>query len=318
VFSFTQDWVNFIVAQGLYGQFVSFESTFSSSTIPWGSPSVPFTSAPAAASWVNRYDLFAYDQHGHLGHMFQSGGLTVGGSMWEDWGPPPSGSFQFKPAVTSWGAGRLDVFATAAGRVFHRSQDAAVNSGWDSLPALPIGVTATSAPAAASGFFDGTGAPEVDVFVIGSDGNLYWNRSSREPLSFGAWSKFAPQGLALGPFAGDPVAASWGPGGDRSGTRLRLDVFIPATIPTGIYHFKLDGFGTNTSWDTWSAPVGTWLTGGLTATSMGTERLFVGGVSGTSLVEFWYDWGSVTPLTVSGPFLLSLPATAVAPTPVRY
>ena len=73
------------------------EATFQTSVATWGGASQPvpgsqFVSPPAASSWgTDRYDVFAYEANGHLGHLFQnyrSGPITL-----EDWGPGPGGSF---------------------------------------------------------------------------------------------------------------------------------------------------------------------------------------------------------------------------------
>ncbi len=82
---------------------------------------------------------------------------------WAAWAPL-GGISTAAPAVTSWGSGRLDVFARGADRaLWHRYHDRRGWSAWHSL-----GGVLASAPAAVA-----TGGRRLHVVVQGTDGALY-------------------------------------------------------------------------------------------------------------------------------------------------
>jgi hypothetical protein len=235
---------------------------------------VSFTSAPTVTSWgPYRYDLFAYDNFGNLGHIYQTPQGVIGQ---DNWGFPYPGTTAYtrKPEVTSVGFGRLDLFATMSCPscwpggttevVAHRSWDQGTDSGWAiNLPLLPVpgGVVVASAPAAVS-----AGPTELDVFVRGSDNNLYRSTSTSSQQNFSSWTNWANVG-SPGPVQGDPDAASWGPG--------RLDVFFVAAGGNGLTHYSYD-HGTSFGWEFWPTPPGfPILTGTPTAIAMGDQRLKV-------------------------------------------
>jgi hypothetical protein len=315
VWGFSQDWANFYLASN--GEIMR-EPTFQSSADVWATPTTPFVSAPAVASWGNqRYDLFAYDRNGHLGHLAQS---TRSGSVsWDDWGASPAGSFEFKPTVTSWGNSRLDLFATTgAGFVYHLSFDNGTKSGWTNLPALPGEISPASAPAATSGFWSTTSSnPELDVFVAGADGNLYHSTSS-DGTTFSGWVSIGQPGGGV-TLKGNPAAASWGPNAipPATPTGLRLDVFM-VNSASSVSHAYMTG--TTTTWETWAAPIGFPLTGDPAATAMGDQRLFVGGVTASGdFVEYWWDSGLfLLQSGINHAFSPVGTATAVAPTPTYW
>src|SRR5207245_478165 len=89
------------------------------------------------------------------------------------WMPPPAqlrvvesvgGYATSGPAVTSWGANRLDVFARGwDNALYHKWWNGSAWSGWESL-----GGALASAPAAVS-----WGSDRLDVFALGADNALY-------------------------------------------------------------------------------------------------------------------------------------------------
>jgi murein DD-endopeptidase MepM/ murein hydrolase activator NlpD len=106
------------------------------------------------------------------------------------------------PEVSSWGAGRLDVFAKGTdGGLWVKTYDQA-GGGWTTWASL--GGQIASDPAAVSW------APgRIDVFALGSDKalwHIYYDGRS--------WSKWISHG---GTLASGPAVTTWGPG--------RLDVF---------------------------------------------------------------------------------------------
>jgi hypothetical protein len=110
------------------------------------------------------------------------------------------GGFSSGPGAASWGAGRLDAFATGLdGALWHIAWTGTAWSGWQSL-----GGGLTSSPAAVS-----WGSGRIDVFARGQD-NAMWHIA----WDGAAWSGWQSLG---GGFGSGPAAASWSTG--------RLDVF---------------------------------------------------------------------------------------------
>jgi peptidoglycan/xylan/chitin deacetylase (PgdA/CDA1 family) len=107
------------------------------------------------------------------------------------------------PAVSSWSAGRLDVFMTGTNSVLYHKWFQDGWFGWESL-----GGSLTSSPAAVS-WSNG----RIDVFARGSDGTLQHKWFS------GGWSGWESLGGQLA--SGGPAVSSWAPG--------RLDVFTTGT-----------------------------------------------------------------------------------------
>jgi hypothetical protein len=247
----------------------------------FGTPGASFTSAPSVVtSGPPTYDVFAFDSAGHLGHMFQNPFSQEGA---DNWGGPPTGTtFLFRPEVASMQINRLDVFISAKvngvnrNRVYRRTRNNSADSGWVSLGAPTT--TVRSGPAAVSWGFG-----ELDVFVVGSDGNLY-RSSSTNGTNFSAWSSVGrPSGVTL---TGTPDVASWGQG--------RLDVFMVNSAGT-LSHYFFDQGGGFSGWDTWPAPSGVRLTGSPTATGMGDQRLRVSAVTTTGqFVQYMWDFGNFT------------------------
>ena len=85
--------------------------------------------------------------------------------------PPPGIAAGSSPAVSSWGANRLDVFVRGADNaIWHVWWNGMTWSGWETQDTAGV---AMSSPAAVS-----SGSDHIDLFAAGADGNLYqktWN-----------------------------------------------------------------------------------------------------------------------------------------------
>ena len=99
-----------------------------------------------------------------------SGHLWWNGSQWKGW-EGLGGSLTSAPAVASWAANRLDVFAAGSdGKLNHKWWDGSMWHDWQALGGVFKG-----APAAVS-----RGPNRIYVFVRGTDdhlGHLWWDGS---------------------------------------------------------------------------------------------------------------------------------------------
>lgn len=189
---------------------------------------------------------------------------------WEDL----AGFLKAGPAVSSWGANRLDCFAWGADdQLYHR----AFNGVWGNWE--PLGGVLTSGPAAVS-----WGVNRIDCFVRGSDNALY------HKFYDGAWHNWEPLGGGL---TSGPAASSWGPG--------RLDVFARGT-DNGLWHKAF----INGVWGNWG-PLGGTLTSSPAAVARGVNHIdvFVRG-TGNAIYQNTFN-GS----TLSGSINLGTPSSTV-------
>lgn len=123
------------------------------------------------------------------------------GRVWTSWWSL-GGRAASAPAISSWGPGRLDVFATAVdGALWHRWWEGAWQP-WEWLGGSLAGGSTPAAVAPAPG--------RLDVFVKGVDHAL-WHRS----LGAGGWAAWEPLGCCI---SSDPAATS----ADSS----QVDVFV--------------------------------------------------------------------------------------------
>ena len=175
---------------------------------PWGNdylghppPGIAPDSDAAMTSWgPNRLDIFVRGGDGAIWHKYWNG------SAWRpsqgDWqsdassglGPQSGVVFFGSPAVSSWGAGRLDLFIlgqqsfTGAIHVWHKwYEDAAQHwypdGGWEDRSAPAIGIGGNL------GVSDST-FNRVGVFVRGADGTVwkqFWNGTQ-----WSAWGRIEP------------------------------------------------------------------------------------------------------------------------------
>jgi hypothetical protein len=190
--------------------------------------------------------------------------------VWHDWeslgapvvGLAPIGETRTpSPDVTSWGAGRVDVFAQGGdSALWHRWYENGWH-GWESL-----GGQLTGGPSATS-----WGPGRIDVFVRGNDDNLWHSWYD------GRWFSFENLGSPPAGLAADPDATSWGPG--------RLDVFVRGN-DGALWHKWYDR-----GWSGWES-LGGDLVGGPAAASWepGRVDVFVRGTD-NGLWHKWYQGG---------------------------
>ncbi len=194
-------------------------------------------------------------------------------SRWEYQG----GSATSAPAVCSWGARRLDLFARGQDNaLWHRWYENSW-SPWESL-----GAVLSSGPAAVS-----WGPYRIDVFAQGQDRTL-WHR-----WFDGRWSVWESLGGVL---TSAPTVSSWGPG--------RLDVFARGQ-DDALWHRWYEN-----SWSSWES-LGGVLASAPAAVSWGPNRIdvFAQG-SSNDLVHRWYDngwsgWESLGGVLTSAPAVSS-------------
>lgn len=117
-----------------------------------------------------------------------------------------------------------------------------------SAPCLQQGSWNAVAPVRTDGLIEGSpavaqvpGSPRTDVFVRGSDGNVYW--TSMQGPAFGPWTGLGSPPVLFG-FQGAPAAVSWAPG--------RLDLFVRGTDNRLWQRFSENG---GSSWSGWFQPV---------------------------------------------------------------
>jgi hypothetical protein len=173
-------------------------------------------------------------------------------SRWESLG----GSITGGPAVSSWAARRLDLFARGPGDVLSHRWNTGAWSSWESL-----GGVLTSDPAAVS-----WGPNRIDVFARGQD-NALWHRWYDN-----RWSGWESLGGSL---TSGPAVSSWGNG--------RLDVFARGQ-DNALAHRWYDG-----NWSGWESLGGS-LASGPAVSSWGNGRLdvFARGQD-NALAHRWYD-----------------------------
>ncbi len=207
----------------------------------------------------------------------------LSGQEWTPWlgeveAPPPGIAAGSSPAVSSWGANRLDVFVRGADNaIWHVWWNGMTWSGWETQGTAGV---AMSSPAAVS-----SGSDHIDLFAAGADGNLYqktWNG-----VSWSLWKRPAlppPPGIAAG---SSPAVSSWGAN--------RLDVFVLGT-DNAIWHASWNGTAWS-SWDTEGNP-GVAISSPA-AVSWGTDHidLFAAGADGKLYQRtwnglFWSLWAS--------------------------
>jgi len=167
---------------------------------------------------------------------------------------------------------RYDVSISAGGQT--HAWTFARSSSWNGALNVQRNGSVQSSPAVAGV----RGSERVDVFVRGSDSNVYlsqWTGSQWLPWQYRA----APPGGAVG----EPAAVSWAPG--------RLDVFVRGPDSKLWQTFSTDAGAT---WSNWIKPLGDegTLASGPAVTSRGPGRLdvFVRGTDGQVYQRF-YDGG---------------------------
>jgi hypothetical protein len=184
--------------------------------------------APAAVSWgPGRIDLFTAGGDNAVWHKWYDNSAWSPGTT-PYWEQQYGANTVQGQAVSSWGAGRLDVFevrTSAANTVYQKTFSGGWGS-WQPIITLPGSVTIVGKPAAVS-----WGSGRIDLFVRGSD-NALWHTSYQG----GSWSSWGSLGGAI---TSAPSVASWGSG--------HLDVFARG-YDNAIWHkYFLNG------WSGWSS-----------------------------------------------------------------
>jgi hypothetical protein len=210
-----------------------------------------------------------------LYHRAWNGTAWVPQSGWESISPRTVR--ETAPAIVADGPNALDVFATDGTSVYHYTYSTVSGGAWseEQLPALPNGIAGS--PAAVS-----WSSARIDVFAVGTDGNLYhlsWSAGTWSPQ----WEEMTAQ------IIGSPAVASWGPN--------RLDVFVIGSVDGALYHKAWTG-------SAWSpASVGIWdrldgtFTGNPAAVSSqsGSVDAFAVRQSDSTLFHWSYDGTTFAP-----------------------
>jgi hypothetical protein len=227
----------------IYHKFRIGETWFPSATGSDQIGSEAFNSGISAVSWGrNRIDVFVRNGE-TIKHATWSG-------IWDAW-HSLEGNAIAQPVATTWGTGRLDVFAEFAdGQVWHRWFDGDWQP-WQSIGGKIIGL-----PCPVS-----WGPHRLDLSVRGTDDGVWhksWNGSSWQPSKLG----FGDLGNRI---SGNPVEVSWGTG--------RLDLFSQSREnPHYILH-KAHWGGWQPGGKDWLNIGGQSVTGTLDAVAPSSDRL---------------------------------------------
>ncbi|MGD0568272.1 MAG: hypothetical protein ABSA78_07685 [Candidatus Sulfotelmatobacter sp.] len=204
----------------------------------------------SATTWLNNLDVVAW---GPLNPGWGSGNYEAkqtalwltsgpGNTTWSEWeamnthpiDPENAVQLAAPPCVVSWGTNRLDFFVVGAdGSLWHIWKDNSQWGSWEYLnqPSNSVTVTVASAPSVVS-----WGANRLDVFVLGTDGNLWhlgWNGSKWEK-----WQNLGAPATTQLALASAPSAVSWGAN--------RLDIFALGA-DGDLWHLAWNG----SSWASW-------------------------------------------------------------------
>jgi hypothetical protein len=261
----------------------------------WGmmGSSGTLNSSPAAVSWApGRQDVFVVDNQSHLRHAYvdsaHSSCLGPDNPCFDDWGVLSS-TWEFawneSIGVASWGPGRLDVFATGlqigvwfgTPHLFQRIWDTG-DYGWQDRGAAPAPIM--YGPAAVS-----YGPGTVDVFVVGTDQNIYRGTYTQAGNHF-VWTLWhGKPGTAN--IADSVDVAESAPG--------QFDVMV---VDTSGALYDCGGDAINGAWANcvaWTPPSGVTVVGKPSVVGLGDQRLLVGihGSNGGGWVKL-YDFGQNT------------------------
>jgi hypothetical protein len=251
--------------------------------------------SPAAVAWApGRQDVFVVDSLNHLRHAYvdktSTGCPGPNSPCYDDWGVLPSPwAFAASQAVgvASWGPGRLDVFAMAVQsgsdpHLFHRIWDTGAIV-WQDRGAAPSPMK--FGPAAVS-----YGPQTVDVFVVGTDENIYRGTYTQLTNKF-SWTLWHAKPSSVDIAHPVDVAES-SPG--------QFDVMV---IDNAGAMYDCGGDALHGAWTNcvvWSPPTGLTFVGKPSVVGLGDQRLLVGahGSDGSGWVKL-YDFGQNTGAWVS-------------------
>ena len=183
----------------------------------------------------------------------------VYGIPWESLGKP-SVSIVGKPAISTWGPNRLDIFVRGSdSHLYWRNLSGTTWSAWSSL-----GGNIADQPAAVS-----WGANRVDVFSRGSGNDL-----QHIYYSNGTWSNWESLGLSI---SLGPAVSSWGAN--------RLDVFAKSSTGNNLIHRWYSN-----GWQNGSDNLGGSIASSPSAVSWGSNRIdIVARGTGNDVVHLYWD-----------------------------
>ncbi|HVM01690.1 MAG TPA: hypothetical protein VM263_03395 [Acidimicrobiales bacterium] len=188
----------------------------------------------------NRLDVVIVDSSGNV-HWTHEDHPFTNWTAYQNLGQPSSGPIKGNPSITSWGPGRLDVFARGTDdRLWQRfSNDGGQNWSEWLKPFGDDGVLASSPEAATRG------PNRLNVFVVGTDGSL-WERFYDSAWNHGWIWHSAPTPGVSGASAtkSDPATVAWG-------ASERVDLFVRGADDK-LWQKFYDGAG----WTAWFKPVG--------------------------------------------------------------
>jgi 16S rRNA C1402 (ribose-2'-O) methylase RsmI len=174
------------------------------------------------------------------------------------------GTLTSDPDISSWGGGRLDVFAKGTDNaLWHKAYSSPNWFGWEK-----IGGTLTSGPGAVSW---GSGRIDMVARTTGNTVQHWWFDNS-----VGVWNT-DNLGGAIG---SDPELSSWGPG--------RLDVFAKSSTSGTLNHRAFS----STAWFPWDTLPGT-VASGAGAVSWGSGRIDIVARTASNTVQHWWFDASV-------------------------
>jgi subtilisin family serine protease len=214
------------------------------------------TGAGAVSAATGETDAFVV---GNDGGLWESTLSSAPATPWI----PLGGVLTSDPDASSWGTGRVDVFARGADfALWHRwSNDGQTWGPWE-----PLGGLLLSGPTAVSRAFN-----RVDVFARGAD-NAVWTRSWTG-TTWTAWSSLG------GIVTSEPDVSAW--------ASNRMDLFVRGT-DNALYHRFWNGVG----WSGWEN-LGGFLTSGPGAVSWDGNRIDVA-VRGGDNALYTRAWNGVT------------------------
>jgi len=218
----------------------------------------------------NRLDIFYVDSANTLRQIPYSGGwvdvspdsIPLGASM---------GAPSLPPSSVSWRQGRIDIFTTGGGDLYHKWYDNSTwQQTWEHL-VRPQQSVISSRPAVSS-----WGPYRMDVFVTATDSKV-------KHLSYeNGWGSWEDLGGAIN---SEPAAASWSPG--------RTDVFARGT-DNAIYHkfYESQWYPSQTDWENVGGNMSTSPT--MTSYKDGRLDVFAQDASTGHLMHKWFElnWSS--------------------------
>ena len=234
----------------------------------WESLGGVIQGSPAVVSWgKNRIDIFARDMENGISHKWWDGnGWKPSQDAWQPLPALPEGvKASDPPTAVTWSVGRLDVFITAGGNLYHISGDGNPNnwSEWEKLSDTRL----IGSPTVVS-----WGPDRLDIFVRDSfgsilhkawDGILPWKPSQFEFNSTNRRFDGSILDESIGT-SDRPAVAAWSKG--------RLDLFVRRKEDGALYH-KF-GDGSPDGWSGWES-LGGIIKGSPTVVSWGPDRLDV-------------------------------------------